>query len=635
MSISDEKGKIPSFLNYSWETWDFMIKEAGLDAEKYDRDLVKDVCRSLGLPVSCRNVSRELETRNVSQELLIGAFLKAIQPFARMMVDICSFFCAHGIRSTNDRLRILFDFGKGPEDLGFDLRNFREIIYKYSKIAQNVGVYGWNYDTLWMLAQVFSKYREYQPKNATVTDWLESYRNRKLLPVPCLLISKRDDAVQWLERAWQVLANVMNEYAKYSLDLDDLKACEEQQRVDLASDTRDESPITEEIPNLEEWDLRTLISLDSDRWPEMMLRGLSGFAENLMEATLDGKEKENTRKGLQDLFQSIPHWTVKREMLIQELLELLDLPIWQKRYELYQTWVMTQIDYALSVFDHVIHQVSGELLMSFAGTHVGTAETDLGRVHLWSELRSPFTKLTGKGRKAHIQPDYSLTLEPITNPSQTLVVIECKQYSKANLKNFSQAITDYARGRPNATIILVNYGKVPERIFRLLDDDVKDRTLVIGSFVPGRLEESTAFAQRVRESLGKQSALNGLLGAFDGNQFDLICVDVSGSMKEPLEEEMILQLLHMLVHCSRSARLVAVDRTVREEWDYAESGLPKLLKLSRNGGTDISMALSEYDLKRALVLTDSEGFRQLSSKSQQIHLVIEVQTKETLCFHIS
>ncbi len=78
-------------------------------------------------------------------------------------------------------------------------------------------------------------------------------------------------------------------------------------------------------------------------------------------------------------------------------------------------------------------------------------------MHVWSELKSPFYAPIGKGRKKGIKPDYSLTLEPITEPETTLLTIECKQYKRGDAKNFLAAVVDYARGLPSSKVILMNY----------------------------------------------------------------------------------------------------------------------------------------------------------------------------------
>lgn len=273
----------------------------------------------------------------------------------------------------------------------------------------------------------------------------------------------------WLQRVWHVWATIILECSKYGSNREDLRKHAETERKKpfqkLPEEERDESYESlrhyQELPDFKDWDAKTLFHLDHDLWPESMLRGLVGFTEGLLTVPMDERmeKAQPAIQQIQKLFSRLYLWEGRREVLIKEFLELLNLPIWSRRHELYQTWVLTQIDKALEDYKRTIHHVDGALILNFSGTHIAALETEKGRIHLWSELRSPLANPVGEGRKGHIQPDYTLTFEPITSPSQTIVAIECKQYRKANPKNFADALIDYARGRPNAKILLVNSWK--------------------------------------------------------------------------------------------------------------------------------------------------------------------------------
>lgn len=642
--FNENKNPLKDLLNTSWEIWDFLKEKAGLDVRNYDLHIVEELCNGLNIPLPCRDIKMELRKRNISPELFIGAFFKAIQPYAQMMADLCVFFYLHGVKRTNKEMKIFFDFGKGPEDLGFDLKHFREILWKYRKISQYVAIYGWNHNTLWRLARIFRDFWRYNPQDTNAEDWLFNYgENRKFnFPLPILSTTGIEEIDLWLQRIWQVWATIILECRKYGSNRDDLRKyanTRQRERPKIPEEERKESyefiRRSQELPHFEEWDAWTLFALDSDRWPESMLRGLFGFTEKLIEIP----EAERTEKAqpiiqqIQGLFSNLPRWEGEREVLIKEFLELLNLPIWNRRHELYQTWILTQIDKALEDYPRTIYHVNGALILRFSGTHVGTIETEKGRIHLWSELRSPLANPLGKGRKGHIQPDYSLTFEPITAPSQTVVAIECKQYRRANPKNFADALIDYARGRPNAKVLLVNYGDIPKKILDRIDNNFKARTLTVGNFMPNRLKEIEIFKQLLLESLPKSTVKREVREPLKEMQFDLIAVDISGSMKNLLDEESIVKILQMITYFSPSAKLLAIDTTVKKEWVEAKTGLQELLGLARNGGTDLPKALSNFDLERSIILTDADGWNQLSNMRNPLYLVIEVETEKTLHFH--
>jgi hypothetical protein len=381
-----------------------------------------------------------------------------------MVRDLYVFFYLHGVKKTNKQMRMLFDFGKGPEDLGFDLKHFREILEKYMKISRYVIVYRWNHDTLWGLAQIFDDYWQHTPKDSNVRLWLIEYEDGEIndpskINPPTI---GNEEVDLWLKKAWQVWVTLIEECRKYGGSRKNLKEYAYRMKdksISTLEDERGESykqiKNDLEIPDLEleEWDPWLLYVLDSDRWPEVMLRGLFGFAENLLEIHQRGEtdiENQIIQSFLQrimELYSKLPKWEIEKEDLVREFIEILNLPIWKRRHELYQTWVLTQIDRALEAYQRTIHHVDGSLILRFSGTHIGTVETEEGLIHIWSELRSPLNNPVGQGRRGHIQPDYTLTFEPITDPSRTIVVIECKQYRKANPTNFADAVTDYLRGR--------------------------------------------------------------------------------------------------------------------------------------------------------------------------------------------
>lgn len=646
MNTTEENKKFwGNLLNTSWEIWDFLKEKAGLDEEYYDIHIVEELCNGLSIPLPCKDIKIELHKRNISPELFIGAFFKAIQPYAQMMADLCIFFYLHGMKRTNIEMKILFDFGKGPEDLGFDLKHFREVLWKYRKVSQSVAIYGWNHNTLWSLAGIFRDSWQYEPHDPNAEDWLFNYeKNRKFtFPLPTLPDTGTEEIDLWLQRVWRVWATIILECRKYGSTRDDLRKYAEQGQKESPDITKKECEESyedirrfQELPDFKDWDKRTLFILDSDRWPESMLRGIFGFADKIIEIPkTERKEKaQPIILEIQKLFSNLSQWEGKREVLIKEFLEILNLPIWNRRHELYQTWTLTQIDKALDDYPRTIYHVNGALILRFSGTHIGSIETEKGRVHIWSELRSPLDNPLGKGRKRHIQPDYSLTFEPITDPSQTVVAIECKQYRKANSKNFADALVDYTRGRPNAQVVLINYGDIPKGVADKIDAKLRPQTLTISNFMPGRVKEYDEFKQTIIESVPKPAFLEkGINEALKGMQFDLIAVDISGSMKDVLEEERVLRILQMIINFSSAAELIAIDTTVKNRWEKAREGFSELLYLTRDGGTDLPKALYGYNLEKLVVLTDNDGWKQLCNTNTRPYLVVEVGSEKSLYFH--
>ena len=641
------KNKDPDLklLSSSWELWDFIVKKAGLDLQNYDTHIVENLCNQLGIPPPYTDIRSELKRRNISQELFLSAFMKSLQPYAQMMKDLCVFFWTHGVKETNEGMRILFDFGRGPEDLGFDLKHFREILWKYETLLQTLVTYHWKVDTLWGLWRVFNDYNRRSIEDQVARNWIENYDKHGEfgLPLPTLQLTGLKEIDSWLEWVWQVWSSFTLECRRHSTTrkgLHELGIAGRQQHQDKFREEEVEQELIKhqiKLPQVSKWDMDTLFIVDHDRWPESMLRGLFGFSEHLLQLPVQERLQEAVHiiKEIQHLFSTIPYTQEEIEDQLKKLIEVLNLPFWKKRHELYQTWVLTQIDQALARYPPKIHHSKGTLIFKYNGTHLGTIETKEGRIHIWTELRSPLDNPVGEGRTGHIQPDYTLNYEPITDPSQTVVAVECKQYKQANAKNFANALIDYARGCPSANILLVTYGQVPQNLLDRVDSYLRHRTQALGGFMPGNPEQIEIFRRRLLDILPEPRSKGLVIEDITALRFSLIVVDVSSSMDKLLDDQSILHILKRMITHSPSANLVAVDTSIKGEWTRADSGVTELLNLPRKGGTELPQALADYDLDESLVLTDSDGWSQLKKVAQLPALVIEISIDKSLHFHYS
>ncbi|MBF0321129.1 MAG: hypothetical protein HQL01_15145, partial [Nitrospirae bacterium] len=222
---------------------------------------------------------------------------------------------------------------------------------------------------------------------------------------------------------------------------------------------------------------------------------------------------------------------------------------------------------------------------------------------------------------------YTLTLEPITSPSQTVVVVECKQYQKASVENFSSALIDYANGRPNAKVLIVNYSNIPQSIWMNIDSQLKTRVAAIGEFIPiGRDKRNKAFddfSRLITESIPRPTAKQmEVTGIANGISFNIIAVDISSSMETILNEKRYQEALRLLIHASPSAMLIAIDTKVIRKWQKAEDGYEELIAMPKVGATDLPVALSSYDMSKAVIVTDSDGMIQLQRRKIHHYMVI-------------
>ncbi|GEM_PF-3778762 len=160
--------------------------------------------------------------------------------------------------------------------------------------------------------------------------------------------------------------------------------------------------------------------------------------------------------------------------LRQQALDIFDLPLWERRHELYSVWMAAVITGASKdPLQWVL--TSGALDFSFGSSRLArfTPESPYGprgETVLWSELRHPLKSPMGASRKNGVQPDYSVVAHG-SGTTPVGLVVECKQYWKASKRNFRAALIDYARAHPDAAVLLANYGATPASITAELELD--------------------------------------------------------------------------------------------------------------------------------------------------------------------
>jgi hypothetical protein len=296
-----------------------------------------------------------------------------------------------------------------------------------------------------------------------------------------------------------VWEKVVRESASYGMSRDMLRK--------IAYDLQ-EGPFYEGESDLRQgnWSPRILRGIDSDHWAGSLARGAYHKAEQISEMSSPERQQaaDKLRNQIEDVFSKVPRLQVTGETIVRHLEEFLNLPIWKHRHELYSVWISTQILNALDRMSTRIHQVNGNLIFSFSGTHLATSDAFEPRLHVWAELRSPLIGPIGKSRKSAIQPDYSLITDPVTSPEASILEVECKQYIRPSVANFSAALLDYAKGRPNVHVILVNYGPANQSILNNLDPYIRLRTSLIDIMRPDSKTAQDEFRWIIHEVLTRR-----------------------------------------------------------------------------------------------------------------------------------
>lgn len=211
------------------------------------------------------------------------------------------------------------------------------------------------------------------------------------------------------------------------------------------------------------------------------------------------------------ILENVPYTKRDVESTEKLLKEFLNLPVWKHRYEIYSAWISTQIMNVLGYENLEFFVVDQTLSFPFSKSILSIAKNYSPEVQVWTELRTPLINPIGKGRSKGIQPDYSLLTDPTDKDTQvrsTILIIECKQYLKASRTNFYNAIFDYARGCPNANVLLVNYGPADNSILNKLEASIRDRVYIIGNMKPGSLSSLSLFKEYVQNALPSNKIIN-------------------------------------------------------------------------------------------------------------------------------
>lgn len=201
-----------------------------------------------------------------------------------------------------------------------------------------------------------------------------------------------------------------------------------------------------------------LPGLMSDFFDLTIVDGVHGLAKAVSAAQLEADE---ILRRLTPLIEMLPRREEWVEKTITKATDLLALPIWKHRYELYSVWVGTLLlRTAQRKAEHFeFRPVNGILSFAFGGSCLAIYKFRDSEYQVWAELRSG---LVGKSevRKASIQPDFRVTKLPESTDrnADTCCVVESKHYLKVKPENFIRAANDYARSCPKAQVFVVNHG---------------------------------------------------------------------------------------------------------------------------------------------------------------------------------
>lgn len=605
------------------QLWEFLQAGGGIEIKYYDREIFNskdpglNLYDLLGIPHEFENLKKNLTARHITIERFLVAILTLLHPYSRMMSELCIFFEKYQIKYSKENMAVQFNFDIAQTNsLGFNLEHFREVLNQYQTVEENVFAYKINSDQLWHLCEIFEPKKIKTVSDIPADNWMKAYRNKDYngvfnlpdIAAPSTGHSALDTNLIIVMDIWRLFVNSCR---SYGISIQSF-------RHEAGAGRRAYDPKANVLA-----DPYMLFHVERDHWPHTFLLKLYNKIQEIMLDDFEMRDADLERLSLtldqfvNSLDKSIT--PISRKELAEKVLDLLSLPVWRHRYELYSTWILTAIDKAFSGYDVELHHDNGRMQLLFKETHIATIKTIKGDIELWSEVRSPLLNPSSKKRSANIQPDYRILYSgDLSLPQKHLLAVEVKQYKKSSKQNFREAINDYAAGLPSAFIFLVNYGPVS----KFMELDYPHRSSYLGQIKP-ESEEVLGFVELLSKILPKpedkifdlkNNAPLDVQLSFQDSKISEIYVDISGSLDQKEYKKFLKTILNSLILSGEIKKLFAVNYQICEQWPKPDKhAIEELLELVFNGRTDFTDLISSNSIEK-LIITDPDGFEKCIDK---------------------
>ena len=438
----------------SVELWRKLTTVADFKDVAYDEELKNAIASDLS--INAEIIEEELRNKQISTGQLLTSVLNALMPFSQMMGELLNTYEKAGAKSNNNNIEIVFDFDTASTRYSLD--SFRK---KVSMINERMRVKTRLLNP-WEFINHLKKYEnaptpfqrgekvQYPPE---IRKWFWEYQHDRLPEhLPSFPITHNMKLDYELNKVVDIVEDALQQYREEYIESKGLResirsACEKY--------------------NTDFWWAET------DYWLGQFVKvyyEMVTYYQAYRTKNLTAIEVY-LKKILND--PNVVTVVTERDQYAA-ITDILDMPFWKYRYELYSAWVFTCIVDSVSALGIKYNVVDGILQFKFSGALLATINTPYVVFEIWAEKRFQADRLTGEGRKKHIQPDYSI-IQKENGTDITSILIECKQYKKPNYKNFADAINDYSRAFPEAKVYLVNYGRITKSLVMRIGTDVKRR----------------------------------------------------------------------------------------------------------------------------------------------------------------
>lgn len=573
--------------------WAHLVRCGGLELTGRDAGFEAKLLAELVAPPD--SSLDEVLTRTRLDEFL-SAFFSVAQPYVRMFEAILRFFESAGATRGRQDWCIAFE---GLEQLG--LEHFKALLATWQSIRGKVAIPALNFEGAWTIRKILIGRRPERTLDLSVYSqqprwpewlvrWISRYDAGEFLPLP------RDRLESDLPKELHVIFPFLCAFAfrlsKSGLSRNQLKAA-------WAASSR-------RAPAHDALNLFTLAWIESDFYLRNRLKEIYAAKD------LTPTELQRIGKELQDFIDQHPTRYLEADVSMSQFEEVLRLPVWQQRHELYAVWVATEIVDSLQQHTVKLHHDGGRLEFAFRETLLATILTATPLTSIYAERRSPLSPdAKSTTRKEGIQPDYGVWRNGPKDARNCILAIECKHYLESAGSRFREVLSDYALSLPNAHVCLVNHGPIGD-VLQSLPDHLLSRCSTFEHLMTENIEARQKLATLVRDIIGPPLLVVNPIAQASAQGDCVVVLDISPSMRPFLDTPTSAPQLLKLIQDTGATALMTIDEQIRDVLEPTQSAVENAVT-RRGSGTLLAPALASLIAlyKRAVVVTDEDGVNTL------------------------
>ena len=477
------------------DLWKQLSSDAGLELRLKgggpgrDSDVEESLRTALAVPPHATSLATwlaadaALSRPTVSVEQLLVAILTSQQGFAEMMRDILDLLIAAQARRASQSLSIQFRFDDVCDPIRATLEEFREVVERIERVVASRYVLP-SSSQLWDLWRVVDEIGARRP-NVYPAGFPTTP------PAPETGHHELDDQLK-------LITELVVEFRSRCLQFGET-------RQEVVAAARE---LTPEGSRSQMTTIRDQLNASSDYWDVTILYAAESAAEKVLAGSIDANGAAARLAPLLEGIEREDQWITRTA---KQLLDILNLPTWRRRHELYSVWVGTRLIRTAEAYadDIRFHPVEGVLSFEFGGSRLATFDWQEAQFDIWAELRSALVGSSAK-RKKGIQPDFRVVKAGIgrSTNANTTFVLECKHYLSPKASNFAQAAADYSRSCPNASVLLVNHGPADDRLLHAsVAAELRYRISFLGNATAQEERRGQFIGDAIREALFPGSRL--------------------------------------------------------------------------------------------------------------------------------